>query len=75
MAQPGCGLRVALEALHRLVAGELPKQQHLERDDAVEFGMPGAIDHTHAAMTEFFQQFVLTKATEPNGVVRDWNRN
>ena len=66
MTQSGGRPCLALEALHGLFAGELPKEQHFERDETIELGMTSAKDDTHSAMAKFFQQFVIAKLHGPN---------
>src|SRR5688572_23365047 len=59
------GLRFAAEAEHLLFAGKLPRQDHLQRDDAVEADLSRAIDHAHPAAGYFFQQFVIAESADP----------
>jgi hypothetical protein len=49
------------EARHVVLAGQLPRQDHLERDDAVEPHLPGLVDHTHAAAGDLVQPLVFAE--------------
>src|SRR5205809_67226 len=61
----GCWRRAAAVTSPRkrcdLLARELPGQNHLERDNAPEAGLPSAIDHTHPAPGNLFEQFVVAE--------------
>ncbi len=56
---------LAPEPLNDLLARERPGQNHLQRDNAPETGLPSAIDHAHSAARDFFEQFVITEVTNP----------
>ncbi len=45
-------MRLALEALQALTILRQPRRQHLDRHVALELGVPGAVDLTHAALAE-----------------------
>jgi hypothetical protein len=59
MVERGQYLRFALEALH--AGGVLSEGawQNLDGDLAVEFGVGGAVNGTHAAFAEFGRDFVV----------------
>src|SRR5881392_2100168 len=61
---------LALEPLNDLLACELPGQNHLYRDDALEIEMPRAIDHAHSAAGNLFEQFVVAEV--PNLLIFDF---
>ena len=42
-------LRLALEARQPIPVADQPRRQRLDRNVAVEFGVAGEVDHTHAA--------------------------
>ena len=52
------------EALDEILSRQRPGQEHLHRDDAVQAHLPRSIDDAHPAARDFFQQFVITKATD-----------
>ena len=45
-------------------AGQLPGQDHLQRDDAVQADLPSFVDHAHPAAGDLFQQFVIAEAAD-----------
>ncbi len=55
------GRDLAPEPLNDLLARELPGQNHLHRDNALELKMPRAIDHAHPAAGNLFEQFVIAE--------------
>src|SRR5712675_1448814 len=66
------GRDLAPEPLNDLLARELPGQNHLHRDNALELKMPRAIDHTHPATGNLFEQFVVAEV--PNLLISDFRR-
>ena len=52
----------AAKSQHLLFAGELARQDHLERHDPVQADLARLVDHAHAAAGDFLQQFVIAKA-------------
>jgi hypothetical protein len=54
-----------LETPDELVARELPEEQHLHRNDAVEADLACAIHHAHSTACNFLEQFVVTKLAGP----------
>ena len=52
---------LAPEPLNHLLARELPGQNHFQRDNAPEAGLPRAIDYAHPAAGNLFEQFVIAK--------------
>src|SRR5438874_11375794 len=55
------GRDLAPEPLNDLLACELPGQNRLHRDNALELKMPRAIDHAHPAAGNLFEQFVIAE--------------
>src|SRR5580765_8431480 len=53
------------KAVDELLAGILAEQEQLHRNDAVEFHVPRAIDHSHPAAGNLFDQFVISKVAKP----------
>ena len=59
MVQCGSGLGLALEAGQRLgVSGDVIRQE-LEGDKAMQTGVFGFVDHTHAAATDLLDNAVV----------------
>src|SRR5205809_7257634 len=52
---------LAPEPLNDLLGRELPSQNHLHRDNALECKMPRAINHAHPAAGNLFEQFVIAE--------------
>ena len=52
-------LSFALKPLQRLTVFDEPLGQELQRDEAMELGVLGLIDHAHPAATELFQNAVV----------------
>src|SRR5207244_3624083 len=46
-------------------AGELTRQKHLERDDAIQLDVPHSIDDPDPAVTEHFKHFVTRDSWNP----------
>jgi hypothetical protein len=63
MLQKSGGRNLAPESLNDLLARERPGQNHLQRNNALETGLPCAINYAHPAMGNFFEQFVIAEAT------------
>src|SRR2546427_1961057 len=55
-----CG-RFASKPLGYLFAGELPGQDHLYRDHAIEAPLPRFVNDAHAAAGDFFQKLVIAE--------------
>src|SRR5882724_7183580 len=64
MLKLGRRLGLGAEPLHVRSAGQLPGQNHLHRDGAVETDLSRAIDHAHAAAGDFFQEFVIAEIAD-----------
>lgn len=64
MIQPGGGLGFAAKAGDLFRTSEATRMDQLERDDAAEADLPGAIDLSHAAVAEEFEQFVVAEAVD-----------
>ena len=61
MLQARRTLRLAGEARDEVGRGPRSGREQLQRHIAVERTLAGAIDHAHAALTELFEQFVVTE--------------
>src|SRR5437867_5547552 len=59
--EEGRSRNLAPEPLNDLLARELPGQDHLHRDNALETALPRAIDHAHPAAGNLFEQFVIAE--------------
>ena len=59
-----CRLRFGVEPFHILLARQLTGQDHLQSDDPVQAGLPGAVDHAHRATGNFLQQLVVAEVTD-----------
>src|SRR5256885_1041772 len=62
MQQPGGGARLSEEARDVGAVGE-PVGDELDRDIALQALLTRAIDHAHAATTEFLDQLVIAELT------------
>ena len=49
------GFRLGVETLNVFVPSKLTRQDHLERDGAVQIDLPCFEDHAHAAAGDFLQ--------------------
>ena len=58
------GRGLGAEALHVRRAGELPSQDHLYRDGAVQTYLPRPVNHAHATAGDFLQQFVVAEVAD-----------
>lgn len=63
MAQIRSRLRLAAKAQNLLLAGELARQDELERNHAVEAPLPRLIDHAHTSARNLLQQFVVAEGS------------
>src|SRR4029078_2275976 len=61
VAQLGHRLRLALEAIARLLIIRQGLVQHLDRDHALEPAIKAAIDDPHPALPDALEQFVLVE--------------
>ena len=64
MLQTRSGLGFHAKTPHELLAGKLPEQKHLHRDNPIQAHLASPIDNSHAAAGDFFQQLVIAKITE-----------
>ena len=64
MLQKSGSRNLAAESLDVLFGSKLPGQNHFQRDNALETELAGAINHAHPTTGNFFEQFVITKATD-----------
>ena len=68
MIQSGSGFGFALEAFERLrVVGDIVGEK-FQSDGAVEAGVLGFVDDTHAAATEFFDDAVVRNGAADKGL-------
>jgi len=58
MLQPGRGFRLGAKPGQAHRPGMRSRQDHFQRDDALQAKVPRLIDHAHAAATELFQDLV-----------------
>ena len=56
--------RLAAEALHLLLAGQLTGEDHLEGHDPVERHVSGLVDDPHAAAGDLLQQLVIAEEAD-----------
>ena len=61
MVELGGGFGFLVKALHLLRGRPEAGADHLEGDDALQFDLPGFVDHAHAAMGDLPQQLVIAK--------------
>ena len=61
VVQPGHGLALAAEPLHRVFVGHGAEPQDLERHASAERGLLGLIDHAHAAPAELAENAELAE--------------
>ena len=59
MAQRGDEFGLAKETQALGLAGKTRGEDHLQRDDTIKTALPGAVDHSHAAATEFIDHLVV----------------
>jgi hypothetical protein len=58
MPQPGDGLCLCAETLQVGRAGVLRRADHLQGHDPAQGGLPGLVDHSHAALAELAQDLL-----------------
>ena len=68
MVERGDGLGFEAEPLQLGGRREPRRQQHLERDDAVQAELPRFVHRAHAAASEFANQFVIAEAARVGGL-------
>ena len=61
VVQPGHGLGLAAEPLHRLLIGDGAESEDLERDAAAQRRLLGLVDHAHAAPAELAEDLELAQ--------------
>src|SRR5260370_30808534 len=61
MLQAGRCFRLRPKPLHEIVTRKLAKEQHLNRDDAVQTHLARPIDNAHATDGDFLQQLVVAE--------------
>ena len=64
MIEPGSGPSLGAESLHLPFARELARQDHLERDPAVQLRISRTIDHTHPSVPYLLQEFVAAETAQ-----------
>src|SRR5215212_3223189 len=57
------GFGFAAEPQYFLFARELSRENHLQCDDTIQTDLPRAIDDSHAATPDFFEQFEIAEAS------------
>ena len=62
--QIGRRLGLRQEALQRGGIGQLARQNHFYRHNAVETHLPGLVDHAHSASSDFLQQLVIAEVAK-----------
>ena len=66
MPETGDKFRLTIETSAFLLPRMLAGQEHLQGDDTVEIDLPGLLDHSHAAMTKFFEFLVIPLHHKPS---------
>src|SRR5579864_6857049 len=67
MIQQRCGARLAAESLNCLrILGNIVRKK-FEGDITAEAYVPGFVDHTHTAATEFFKDAIVGNAATDDG--------
>ena len=64
MLEQSGGGNLTAEPLNDLLARELPRQNHFQRNDALETKLACPINYSHPATRNFFKQFVVAKAMD-----------
>src|SRR5438309_865543 len=59
MVEVGDGFSFALETLNFGFWSEAARENHFQGDGAVETDLPGLVNDAHAAMGDFFDEFVI----------------
>jgi hypothetical protein len=67
MAQRAGDARLAQEALRERGVGRVERGELLERDEAVEVGLAGEIDHRHAAASDLAEDLVAADRLQDVG--------
>ncbi len=62
------GLGFGAKPLDFLRRGQLPRQNHLQRDAAIQADLPRLVDSSHPASADLFQQFVISQRSQRPGV-------
>ena len=78
VVQPGDGLGLALEPLHRLLVGHDAEPQDLQGHAAAERGLLGLVDDAHAAAAELADDPELAQGgrrPRPRGPVARWTNS
>ena len=58
----GGGSGFGAESFNRCGRSQFAGEDHLQCDDAIEFGLPGFVNDPHAAASDHFDQLVLAKS-------------
>jgi len=72
--QAGDGLGLGAEAGQVRRAGMAARQDHLQRDDAIQLEVPRLVDDTHAALAELAQDLVAGHLARRATAARDAGR-
>ena len=60
VAQPGCGLGLAVELRGEVMIGDQSLVHDLDRDDALQTPVPGAVDGRHASAGQALEHLVAS---------------
>src|SRR5262245_59616765 len=66
------GTGLGVKALQVLLAGELPRKDHLEGDHAIKADLARSENNAHPAAGDFIQQFIIAKVSQ--GSTDRWDR-
>ena len=69
VVQPPGRFSLNVKALDQRRRGQLSGQNHLQRHRTIEAHLPGAIDHPHAAASDFFDQLIVAEIAQ--GAISD----
>jgi hypothetical protein len=67
VVQAGGLLRLVAEAPDLLGCRQVPRRDHLQRDDAVEAELPRPVDDAHAPAGDLFEKLVVAEGASPAG--------
>ena len=64
--QTGRRLGLGAEPVDLVFARQLPAEDHLDRDHAVQAHLAGFVHHAHAATRDFLQQLIIPEMMLPS---------
>ncbi len=70
VADPGRRLRLGIESSHLVGPRQVARQDHLDRNHAIQPLLPGAIDHAHPPATDLLQQDIVAEIGRA-GIIAD----